>query len=134
VSRRLGAARAGILAGALVAAIAGCGPGISGERLDIRTGAFNVGPGACPAALVPPFRIDRAGSELIFVDAGTGQRLSIVWPFGFAAWVENGRAVLYARDGKVVGREGDTLDNIGGGSTPDGDAILVCAVGVRIYT
>lgn len=134
MSRRLVAARAVVLAGALFAAVAGCGPGITGERLAIETRAFNVAPGSCPTGLAAPFRIERDRSELVFVDVGSRQRLSIAWPFGFAAWVENGRAVLYASDGMVVGREGDILDNIGGGSTPGGDGILVCAIGVRNYS
>lgn len=134
MSRRLVAVRGAVLAGVLVLGTAGCAPGSTGERLEIRTGEFNVAPGACQLGLAPPFRIERDEKELVFAEVGTDRRLSIVWPFGFAAWVENGRAVLYARDGTVVGREGDILDKIGGGPTPDGNGILVCGVGVRTYT
>lgn len=70
---------------------------------------------------------------MVFVEVGTEARRSIVWPFGFAAWLERGVAVLYASDGSIVGREGDVLDNIGGAAIA-GEGFRVCAVGVRTYT
>lgn len=68
---------------------------------------------------------------MVFVDATGGQRVEVVWPFGFAAWLEFGTGVLYASDGGVVGREGDVLDNIGGSESEDG--FRVCSIGVRTY-
>jgi hypothetical protein len=126
--------RLGLAAGlALAIALVGCGTDIQGTRLTIRTAGFQVAPGSCPTGLAAPMRIERAGEEMIFVDVASGARLSVTWPFGFAAWVEHGIAVLYATDGSVVGREGDVLDNIGGGTAEDG-GIRVCAVGVRTYS
>jgi hypothetical protein len=69
---------------------------------------------------------------MVFVDVGTGDRRSITWPFGFAAWLEFDVAVLYATDGLVVGREGDVPQNIGAVDV-EGGGYRVCGVGVRNY-
>lgn len=87
--------------------------------------------GACDSGALVPVRIEREADAITFVD-GTGRRVSIVWPFGFAAWGEFGSAVLYARDGSVVGREGDVLDTIGGAA--DAEGFHVCRIGVRTYS
>jgi hypothetical protein len=68
---------------------------------------------------------------VVFIDVATGQPRTMIWPFGFAAWLEFGTAVLYASDGSVVGREGDLLNTIGGAADEAG--FQVCAVGARTY-
>ena len=69
---------------------------------------------------------------MIFVDPATGERRTIIWPSGFAAWVEFGTAVLYGSDGIVVGREGDILDTIIGGNVA-GEGFRVCGIGVKPF-
>jgi hypothetical protein len=117
---------------ALALAVAACSTDPRATRLVLRTAEAGAIAGACDAAATTPFRIERDGEEMVFVDPTTAARRSIIWPFGFAAWVEFGRAVLYARDGTVVGREGDVLDNIGGSDVED-EGFRVCAVGGRTY-
>jgi hypothetical protein len=116
---------------ALVLVMAACGTDPRGTRLAIQTREAEPAANACDGALAPPFRIARSGDALAFVDAASGEPVRIVWPFGFAAWLEFGTAVLYASDGGVVGREGDVLDNIGGAADEEG--FRVCAVGARTY-
>jgi hypothetical protein len=87
--------------------------------------------GACDLAALAPVQMKREGDVVVFVD-GTGTSVSVIWPLGFAAWLEYGDAVLYASDGSVVGREGDILDTIGGSAGADG--FHVCKVGVRTYS
>lgn len=118
---------------ALALLMAGCSTDPRGTRLELVTAEQLAGANACDGALAPPIRIERQGDMLAFVDATTGELRSIVWPFGFAAWVEFGVPVLYASDGGVVGREGDVLDNIGGSAFADGAGFVVCQIGERTY-
>lgn len=111
--------------------IAACTTDLRGTRLRLETAASQPGL-ACDGAAAAPVRIERDDDELVFVDVGSKERRTIIWPFGFAAWLEYGRAVLYARDGEVVGREGDVLDKIGGGA--DAAGFHVCQVGDRTYS
>lgn len=117
---------------AVVISFGACSTDPEGARLGLRTADPQVGLTTCPAAAATRFRIERVGSEMVFVDVGTDQQRSLIWPFGFAAWVEFDRAVLYARDGTVVGREGEVLDKIGGAEVEAGD-FRVCSVGARTY-
>ena len=116
---------------AVAVSLAACSTDPEGTRLGLRTAESQVGSTTCPAAATR-FRIERDGSEMVFVDAGSDEPWPVVWPFGFAAWLEFDLAVLYASDGTVVGREGDVLDNIGGAEV-EGGAFRVCSVGARTY-
>lgn len=79
----------------------------------------------CPAALVPPIRVERDGSALVFTRVDVRERVSVVWPSGFSARLVNGRAELVYPDGSVLARERDVISNLEGGSADNGD-ILVC--------
>lgn len=116
---------------ALAASVAACGTDPRGTRLALQTREAEPAANACDGALSAPFRIARSGDAMAFVDVASGEPVSIVWPFGFAAWLEYGVPVLYASDGGVVGREGDVLDTIGGSAGEDG--FRVCSIGVRTY-
>jgi len=118
------------LALAFAIVLAGCATDLRGTRLTLQTDMTTAG-GGCDLGALVPVRIERDGDTMVFVDR-TDQRISIFWPAGFAAWLEYGTAVLYARDGSVVGREGSVLDTIGGSQAADG--FHVCRVGVRTYT
>ena len=117
---------------AVAVSLGACSTDPEGTRLGLQTNAFQVLPGPCTLGAIPPFRIEREGAEMVFADVGTGERRSITWPFGFAAWLEYDVAVLYATDGTVVGREGDVLESIGGVDI-EGEGHRVCGIGVRSY-
>ena len=121
---------AALLAGGLL--LAACSTDPRATRLDLLT-AGGSALGECDGALSPPLRIRRDNSTMDFVDASSGELRTIIWPFGFAAWLEFGTGVLYASDGMVVGREGDVLDTIGGSVFADGSGFRVCSIGVRTY-
>jgi len=98
-------------------------------RLHIVTASPHLVPTlGCPAALLVPARIATSGDDLILVGVDSGETIRVVWPAGYAAWRLDGRAELLARDGRLVGREGDTLDGLGGGAGDDGTAYL-CEIG-----
>jgi hypothetical protein len=108
-------------------------PGDGGTPLTIQTelaptplpsGAVWV----CPQARRGPLRVERSGSELVFISTATEERESIVWPYGFSARLVDGRAELLASDGTVLAREGDVLGDLGGGLGVSGDAFHVCSV------
>ena len=117
---------------ALVLSLGACSTDPEGTRLVLRTAVEPRAAGACDGAAAAPVRIERDGTEMVFVDVGTGERRPMIWPFGFAAWLEFDRAVLYASDGTVIGRAGDVLDNIGGAGV-GGETFQVCSVGARTY-
>ena len=117
---------------AVAVAVAGCSTDPRGTRLDLRTANGPPPASVCEQVPTAPFRIGRVGAEMTFVDAATGERRAIIWPYGFAAWLEFDMAVLYASDGKVVGREGDVLDTILGGGVA-GEGFRVCGIGARPF-
>lgn len=82
----------------------------------------------CMAALLAPVRIAMSDGELVLVGVESGEPVPVLWPSGFAAWRIDGRAMLVGPYGNVIGREGDVLDNLGGGGGPDG-LFHVCGVG-----
>lgn len=114
---------------AIALLVMACSTDPRGTRLFLAT-ALGQSQGECSFVLAPPFRIARDDGQLVFVDVATGERRDMVWPDGFAAWLEYDEAVLYASDGIVVGREGVVLDKIGGA---EGAGFRVCSVGARTY-
>lgn len=118
---------------AVAVSLGACTTDPNAVRLGLPTAAAQVPPGGCSdSTAAAPFRIERDGDAMVFVDVASEDRRSIIWPFGFAAWLEYGVAILYATDGSVVGREGEALDRIGG-VVVDGEGLHVCVVGVRSY-
>jgi hypothetical protein len=106
------------------------GPAIpeGATRLHVLTEAPNLSFG-CAAAALSPVRISTSGDELILVAVESGDTMNVVWPSGFAAWQVDGRAVLSDPWGSVLGRDGDVLDSLGGGSGL-GDAFHICPFGI----
>jgi hypothetical protein len=97
-------------------------------RLHIKTEVPNLSFG-CAVALLSPGRIATSGEELVLVSVESGEPMTVVWPSGFAAWRLDGRAVLADPWGSVVGRDGDVLDSLGGGTADDG-AFHICPFGM----
>ncbi len=106
------------------------GPAIppGATRLHIATGPPTFTSG-CAAALLVPARVTSSGDQLVLITVDTGDIVSVVWPAGFGAWRLDGAAVLADPWGSVVGREGDILDSLGGGTGAD-DAFIICPYGI----
>ncbi len=97
-------------------------------RLSIRT----EGPGitlGCHTALIAPARIATVGDALVLVNVESGAVVPVVWPAGFGAWRQDGRAVIADPSGGIIGREGDVLDQLGGGLGADG-MFHICPLGL----
>jgi hypothetical protein len=69
---------------------------------------------------LPDTRIERDGDTVIFVDVSQGVRRPIAFPWGYSAWLVDGRAELLKPEGTVLAWEGDTLVNFGGYDYADG--------------
>ena len=119
-----------VIAGAVALVPLWTGPGLppGATRLHLAVGSPGI-PFGCPAALLLPVRIASTADELITLSVASGDPVPVVWPGGFVAWRLDGLAELMGPYGDVIGREGDVLDDLGGGVGADG-AIHVCPLGV----
>jgi hypothetical protein len=97
-------------------------------RLHIATERPNITLG-CATALLEPVRVAASGDELTLVSVGSGSTVRVVWPSGFGAWRVGGIAVVADPWGSVVGREGDVLDSLAGGSGAD-EGFHICPLGI----
>lgn len=106
------------------------GPSIpaGATRLHIATEPPNLNMG-CATALLLPARVSTSGDDLVLVTVESGEPVAVVWPTGFGAWRADGQAVITDPWGSVVGREGDVLDSLSGGSSVD-DTFHVCPFGI----
>lgn len=99
-------------------------------RLQLTTTAPHLIPSfGCSAALLGPIVVTSAGDAMVFRTVGSSEPVKIRWPSGWAAWRLDGRAELVDRDGLVVAREGDVLEDRFGGGLGDDDAFVVCSIG-----
>jgi hypothetical protein len=88
-------------------------PSPTGKTLPLKIHNGTVPPGhVCHAVGGEPARIERSGSELIFVSVKSGQPMAVYWPAGYSARLVDGVGELVADDGTVVGREGDVIDGL----------------------
>ena len=97
-------------------------------RLSITTEAPGLTLG-CPAALLAPVRVSTDGDALVLVNVDFGELVPVVWPAGFGAWRQDGRAAVVEPWGGIIGREGDVLDQLGGGLGA-GDVFHICPLGL----
>jgi hypothetical protein len=116
----------------LALVLSACSDLRSGVRLAIDTGRQP--PDACPDPDRLDVTISRSGEAAVFEDAAAAAGLEVIWPFGFAAWLIDGRAILFATDGSIVVREGDPAVPIGGVRGGPGEPFLVCSVRQRPYS
>lgn len=124
--------RFGLLALVVAAALAGCGfsfsptaqiaptrtpaPLPSGATLlDLHTAppqATVPVNWACPGDTIQPAKVVHQADAVVFILQTTGDRIDLVWPRGFSAWLLNGRAEVVAPSGRAVLREGDVFSDI----------------------
>ena len=116
----------------LALVLSACSDVRPGMRLAIETGRHP--PDACPGSEHLDVTMSRSGEAAVFEDAASSTRLEVVWPFGFAAWLIDGRAILFATDGNIVVREGDPAVSIGGARGGPSAPFLVCSVRERPYS
>ena len=127
----------------LMAAVAGCSnvaptSAPTAMLLTIETAPTLTAPpggvAACALARLLPIVIKRDGDRLMFVNAQSSQTVAVIWPHGFSARVVNGKGELLDPSGAIIGTEGDTLSELGGGFGAEGQAFGVCSIGNRTYT
>jgi hypothetical protein len=100
-----------------------CADDRHGAGLQPPTGAAEV----CNQALFEPLVVGRTGDRLTFAGATSGQVVTVIWPRSFTARFIDRKGAFVDPSGMVIGREGDTLTDLGGG----GDT--VCSIGGHIY-
>jgi hypothetical protein len=116
----------------LAVALVGCtGKAPVDGALTIDTApAFSPQSGAvevCHQAILEPLVVGRSGDRLTFTGATSGHASTVIWPHGFTARVIDGKGALLDPSGTVIGREGDTLTDLGGGGG------AVCSIAGHIY-
>jgi hypothetical protein len=116
----------------LAVAIAGCtGRAPAGGALTIDTAsAYSPQPGAaevCEQAIFEWMVVGRTGDRLTFTGVTSGHVATLIWPHGFTARVIDDKGALLDPFGIVIGREGDTIADLGGGGG------RVCSIGGHIY-
>lgn len=89
-------------------------------------------PRACSIAALSPVRLVREEHALVFESVETGQRVPVLFPYGFGGRLVSARAELVAPEGVVLAREGSVLTGLGGASADNGD-FLVCFTGPIDY-
>lgn len=134
-TRSRGGFRVGLLV-AVVLALSGCASSVGGSPTVTGTPLALVTTSAalsdCPAGSLVPVRIVVANGAMVFVQIGTNQPANVTWPRGFHAVLVDGRAELLDGTGRLIGRDGDTLEGLSGGDDGHG-SFLVCAVGTTQY-
>ena len=81
----------------------------------------------CPLSVLLPVKLVRDGQSLAFELVETGQRIPVVFPYGFTAQLVAGRAQIVAPEGVVLAQEGDVLSGLGGGSADNNDFVVCFA-------
>lgn len=85
---------------------------------------FPFEPHACPLAALLPVRLVRDGQSLAFDMVDTGQRVPVVFPYGFSGRLVAGQGQIVAPEGVVIAQEGDVLSRLGGGSADNNDFVV----------
>ena len=120
-----------VLASVLAVVLSACGGDVrSGTRLTLA--AEPQPAGTCPATDSLTVTLQPDGGTVAFLDP-SGVPVSIIWPFGFAAWSIEGRSSLFASDGTAVLREGSPAVKIDGRQGAAGTPFRVCSIGSRSY-
>lgn len=97
----------------------------SGQPLTIVTEPVSRPGAPCLLALLSGIEMKRSGSEVVF-SVGSGVD-GITWPYGTKALLVNGKAELFAPNGTLIGTEGQTLPDLGGGLGVD-NRFHVCEI------
>lgn len=93
-------------------------------RTQPPTWRLPIGPHVCPLAGLLPVRLVRDGQSLAFELVDTGQRVQVVFPYGFTGRLVAGRAQIVAPEGVVLANEGDVLSGLGGSSADNNDFVV----------
>ena len=132
--RPLAAAAAVLVISALALSVywAHSGPAAlpSGQPLTIVTEPAVNNSDVCRLGLRRSVQMRQSGSEVVFSQGGQDE--AFAWPYGTIAVLVNGQAELFAPDGTLVARAGQTLPDLGGGLGAD-DRFYVCAIGGSVY-
>lgn len=80
----------------------------------------------CPLALLNPVKVARVQDAITFTLVATGQPIDVIWPGGFSGRLNNGTAEIVSTEGWVIAREGDVLDDLGGGGGDNDNEFVVC--------
>ncbi len=109
---------------AFALALAACTTTLPGTPLAIETADFQLFSTGCAGVGLPPFRIERDGDMLRYMNVETAEPMRLVWPNGFAARLVNGTTTLYASTGSVVAKELDVIEDAGGCPRSDGSILV----------
>lgn len=84
---------------------------------------------ACMDALAQGTLVPDPRSGLALATS-SGERMAVMWPFGFSAHLVDTDIVLVDESGELVAREGDVIQ-MGGGSGANG-LFYACAEGIQV--
>lgn len=122
-----------VLAG-MVVVVVGCQLGLSSTAPSASLPTYDPGEFCSLAKLLPAtVHVDPHADPPTWVDGTDGAaRTNLEWPIGFRLRTSNGVAEVVDPDGRVVARDGQRLEDVGGGASERGpDWFAVCQIDGR---
>ncbi|HEY5629948.1 MAG TPA: hypothetical protein VIR16_10590 [Candidatus Limnocylindrales bacterium] len=101
---------------------------LPGTPLAIQTDAPAPSAAACGTTGLPPARLAVSDGSLVLLRASDGAEISVAWPAGYAARLDQGHGALYDPTGYLVATAGEPIQERFFGTASGDGTFHVCRV------